>query len=328
MSTNEMSVKENKMKRRISAMGNNLSLMITIIIIFIVLSFASPHFLTIGNIMNILLASAIILIRASGATIAMITGGMDISQNALGAVTGVALAMMAAQLGLPLWILIILSVVFGLAMGSLNASLITIFKINPIITTLGTMQIFRGIAWLISDKTIMIKDSTLTFMGRGRIFDVIPISVLIAIGVFLLAVFVLKRTPFGRKVFMVGGNERASYLSGINARRVKFIAYVISAVAASFAGFLMACQVGAALPSAGAGSEMATLTAIILGGLSLAGGKGSMLGSLLGIIILSTISNGLTLLSVNAYVQMVVTGVILILAVMLDVIRSGELRKK
>jgi ribose transport system permease protein len=165
-------------------------------------------------------------------------------------------------------------------------------------------------------------------MGRGRLGGIIPWAVLIAVGIFILAVWVLKFTTFGRKVYMIGGNENASFLSGINAKRVKFISYILSAAAASFAGFLLTCQVGSALPQSGSGTEMFTISAIILGGLSLSGGKGSLFGTFLGIMVLSTINNGLTLLSVNAYVQMVVTGAILILAVLLDVIRSGALKKQ
>lgn len=316
------------LRQKIGGMGNNLSLIIALIAIFIVLTFASPYFLSIDNLMNILLASSIVLIRASGATIAMITGGMDISQNSVGAVTGVVLATLALNFGLPLWILIILSIGLGILMGAANSTLISIFKINPIITTLGTMQILRGLAWIITDKTIMISDPALIEMGRGRLGGVIPWAVLIAVGIFILAVWVLKYTTFGRKVYMIGGNENASFLSGINAKRVKFIAYILSSAAAAFAGFLLTCQVGSALPQSGSGTEMFTISAIILGGLSLSGGKGSLAGTFLGIMVLSTINNGLTLLSINAYVQMVVTGAILILAVLLDVIRSGALKKQ
>ncbi len=327
MNNNSLGARRPSFKSTLSGMGNNLSLLVALIIIWVVLTFASPYFLSIDNLMNILLASSVILIRASGATIAMITGGMDISQNSVGAVASVVCALLAFNQGFTLIPLILLSIVLGIAMGVINSTLISVFKINPIITTLGTMQILRGVAWTITDKTVMIKDPVMIAFGRGRLFDVIPYSVLVAILFFLLALFVLKYTIFGRKVFMIGGNENASFLSGINAKRVKFAAYVISAVTASFAGFLLACQLGAALPQSGSGTEMTTLSAIILGGLSLSGGKGSMWGTLLGILVLQTINNGLTLLSVNAYVQMIVTGAILILAVLLDVIRSGQLKK-
>jgi len=146
--------------------------------------------------------------------------------------------------------------------------------------------------------------------------------------VLIIVYYLLNFTSFGRKVYMVGGNERASYLSGINANRVKFVAFVISGLTAGIAGFLVACQVGAALPQSGAGTEMTTISAVILGGISLSGGKGKMSGTILGILILQTINNGLTLQSINAYFQMIVSGGVLLIAVMIDVVRSGALRKQ
>ena len=159
-------------------------------------------------------------------------------------------------------------------------------------------------------------------------FGVVPYVAIIAIVVLAIVYYILKFTSFGRKVYMVGGNEHASYLSGINVNRVKFVAFLISGVTAGIAGFLLAAQVGAALPQSGAGTEMTTISAVILGGISLAGGKGTISGIILGILILQTINNGLTLLSVNAYFQMVVSGSVLLIAVMIDVIRSGALKKQ
>ena len=196
----------------------------------------------------------------------------------------------------------------GLLMGSINASLVSFLKIPAIIATLGTMQIFRGAAWLIKDATVMVSDKTMLALGRGRLVGVVPYSVLIAIVILAITYYILKYTSFGRKVYMVGGNEQASFLSGINSKFVKLMAFIFSGLTAAIAGFLLACQVGAALPQSGAGTEMNTISAVILGGVSLAGGKGKMSGTILGILILQTINNGLTLLSVNAYYQMVVSG--------------------
>jgi len=314
------------LRSRISDLGNTLSLIIALAIICVVLSIVSPFFLSVKNIMNIFLFSSIVAIRGSGLTIAMILGGLDISQNSVGAVTGILIAMLSLT-GAPGWVLILMVLVLGAVMGLINATLISVFKINPIITTLGTMQIFRGVAWLINDKTIMIKDPFLIQLGRGRLLDIIPYSAIIAIVIIFIAYYILRYTSFGRKVYMVGGNEHASYLSGINSMKVKFGAFIISAVTGAIAGFLLSCQVGAALPQAGAGTEMATISAVILGGISLAGGKGKISGTILGILILSTINNGLTLLNVNAYFQMVVNGAVLLLAVLIDVIRSGAMKK-
>jgi ribose transport system permease protein len=277
--------------------------------------------------MNVLMFASILAIRASGLTVSMILGGMDISQNAVGAVTAL-LAILFSISGAPWWQVLVLVVVLGLLMGVINATLVTVFKIAAIITTLGTMQIFRGAAWLIKDATVMVADPVLIALGRGRMFGVIPYVTIIALVVVMIVWYLLNFTSFGRKVYMVGGNERASYLSGINANRVKFIAFVISGLTAGIAGFLVACQVGAALPQSGSGTEMSTISAVILGGISLSGGKGKMSGTILGILILQTINNGLTLLSVNAYFQMVVSGGVLLIAVMIDVVRSGALKKQ
>lgn len=328
MSTNEAALRQRSFKEKMGSMGNNLSLIIAIIGLCIAMSIASPHFFSFNNMMNILLASAITLIRASGATIAMITGGMDLSQNSVGAIAGVVCSTASLSMGAPLWVVILIGIGVGLGFGAINGVLIAYLKINPIITTIATMQIFRGIAWLITDVTLQVSDKSWIFMGRGYIGDLVPVSVIIAFGFFFLAFFLLKYTRFGRQVYMVGGNEVASRLSGINANKVKFICYLISGLAAGFAGMLVAGQVGAALPQNGDGTEMDVISAIVLGGLSLSGGRGSMVGTLLGILVLQIVANGLQLLSVSQYLQWVITGCILVLAVLIDVIRSGALKKQ
>lgn len=313
--------------RSIMDLGNTLSLAIALFLLCVVWALMSPYFLTLQNVMNVLMFASILAIRASGLTVSMILGGMDISQNSVGAVTAL-LCILFSVSGAPWWQVLILVVLLGLAMGFINATLVSVFKIAAIITTLGTMQIFRGTAWIIKDATVMVTDPVLLALGRGRMFGVVPYVTIIALVVLVIVWYLLNFTSFGRKVYMVGGNERASYLSGINVNRVKFAAFVISGLAAGISGFLVACQVGAALPQSGAGSEMNTIAAVILGGISLSGGKGKMSGTILGILILQTINNGLTLQSVNAYFQMVVSGGVLLIAVMIDVVRSGALRKQ
>ena len=329
MTTNESTGTGKTLKnlwQRAMDLGNILSLAIALILMSIVWAVLSPYFLTLKNIMNVLMFASILAIRASGLTVAMITGGLDISQNAIGAVTAL-LCALASLAGAPFWLIIFMVIGLGFLMGVINATLHAVLKIAAIIATLGTMQIFRGVAWLIKDATVMVTDPVILMLGRGRLFGVIPYVTIIAIVILAVTYYLLKFTAFGRKVYMVGGNEQASYLSGININRIKFSAFVISGITAGIAGFLLAAQVGAALPQSGAGTEMSTISAVILGGISLAGGKGRMAGVILGILILQTINNGLTLLSVNAYFQMVVSGAVLILAVMIDVIRSGALRK-
>jgi len=316
-----------------------MSLLIALIAICVVMGFTSPFFWTINNWMTLLLSGAILIIRASGATPVMLTAGLDISQNSTGAFVAITVATLTYTYEWPLPVNLLIVIGMGVGLGAINGTLIAILKINPLIATLGTMMVYRGLAWAVNLKTQNIKDQSLIFMGRGRLFEVkaatggqgflgIPISIIIAIAAFIFIYWLLKYTGYGRKIYMIGGNETASYLSGINAVRAKFIAYLISGVAASYAGFLSACQVGAALPQAGQGTEMNTIAAVVLGGLSLAGGKGNMIGTILGCLILTVITNGLDLNQIQTNRQFIVTGAVLIVAVLLDVVRSGALKKQ
>ena len=315
------------LKQHASNMGNTLSLFIALIVIGIVWSFMTPYFLTMVNMMNVLMFAGAMAIRASGLTVAMIMGGLDLSQNANGALTAILCALVSGA-GAPWWAVALMVIGCGLVLGSVNASLVTFAKIPAFITTLATMQIFRGIAWLISDRTIMIMDQNIVRLGRGRIGEVFPILAIIAIVILLITYFILNYTTFGRQIYMVGGNKQASYLSGINSNKVTFVAFVYSGLMGAIAGFLLAAQVGAALPQGSAGTEMIPIAAVILGGVSLAGGKGKISGTILAVLILQIITNGLQLQGIPQYVQWVVTGGILLVAVFMDVIRSGALRKQ
>ena len=314
-------------KQILASMGNTLSLLIALIVLGAVWAIMTPYFLTVQNVMNVLMFAGAMAIRSSGLTVAMIMGGLDLSQNANGALVAI-LGAMAAASGAPWWVVLLIVVAGGLILGGINASLVTFAKIPAFITTLATMQIFRGIAWLFSDKTIMMNDQVLISLGRGRLGEVFPYLAIIAIVILAVTYYVLNFTAFGRKVYMVGGNQQASYLSGINSRSVTFIAFVYSGLMGAIAGFLLACQVGAALPQASQGTEMVPIAAVILGGVSLSGGKGKMSGTILAVVILQIITNGLQLQGIQQYVQWVVTGGVLLLSVFIDVIRSGALRKQ
>lgn len=319
-------------KQRLSNMGNTLSLLIALIVLGAVWAIMTPHFLTAKNIMNVLMFAGAMAIRSSGLTVAMIMGGLDLSQNATGALTAIVCAL-ASIAGAPWWLVVIMVFASGLVLGGVNASLVTFAKIPAFITTLATMQIFRGAAWLISEKTIMLPDQNLVVLGRGRLGEeamgdwAIPSIAIVAVVILAITYFILNYTSFGRKVYMVGGNKQASYLSGISSNKVTFIAFVYSGLLGAIAGSLLSYQVGAALPQASAGTEMVPIAAVILGGVSLSGGKGKISGTILAVLILQIITNGLQLQGIAQYVQWVVTGCVLLLAVFIDVVRSGALRK-
>jgi len=313
---------------KIKGSGTTLSLFLVYIILCVVFFIMSPFFLTLNNFLNIGTHSSIVGVMAVGVTISMLLGAIDISQYSVAALAGMVAAVMMGN-ETHAFVAVAVALLVGILCGMVNGLLVAVLKIPAVIATLGTMQIFRGFAFLTTEgSTVMIANPTYSLFGRGFILNTIPIALVIVAVAFILGHLLLKYTKFGRYVFAVGGNESASYLTGINIAKVKMKALIISGFCAALAGVIISSQVGAAIPMTGVGMEMGVLSAVILGGISLSGGKGKMSGTLIGVLILATIQNGLTLLSVRTFYQMIINGLVLILAVTLDVIRSGALSKK
>ena len=213
---------------------------------------------------------------------------------------------------------VIVGILVGMACGALNGMLITVVKINPFITGLGTMTILRGLGYLVNNAlAISITNNAYKFIGQGNIFG-IPFIVIIMLVIFVVVGLVLKYTKFGRNVYSVGGNARATYLAGVNINTERFKIYLVSGLMAGIAGICQASLTGTANPTAAADLAMVGISAVVLGGASLAGGKGNILGTIVGVIMLGTISNGLTLLNLSQYYQDICRGAILLLAVSLD----------
>jgi ribose transport system permease protein len=189
---------------------------------------------------------------------------------------------------------------------------------------MGNQYIIRGLCYILTEaKTILFKNEALEFIGRGKILG-IPNSILIMAFVFFILSYMLNKTPYGRKIYAVGSNERAAYLSGINAVRTKMIAYIISGVASGIAGIITLSQVGASVPSSGVGSEMEIIASVYLGGVAATGGKGNLFGTFLGVLVICVINNGLTLAGVQSYWQTLVRGVVILVAVYVDTIRTKK----
>lgn len=315
--------------KKASAGSTSVSLAIALLIAVVVFTIVSPNhvFMSPRNFSNILVNCSITAIMAAGSTVAMLLGGMDISQYAvatLGSCTAAILIEKGASFSVTLLIMILVCVICG----TVNGFLVSTLKIPAVVTTMGTMQIFRGIAYIVTDaKTIMILNPRYLVVGRSYILGIIPVSILLMAFVYIFTFYVLKYTSFGRKVFAVGGNKQASYLSGISAVKIQFGAMMYSAVCAGIGGFLLSSQTGAAIPSSGSGSEMSVLTGVILGGISLSGGKGKISGTILGVLVVAVVKNGLTLCNVDAFIQMIVEGSILVIAVFLDLARNGAYKK-
>ena len=222
-----------------------------------------------------------------------------------------------------------LAVLAGIALGGLcaliNAVIITKGRVVAFITTLGTMTIFRGLAQIVSGgKTILISDGMFKASGRTYLFHVIPIPVIVMILTFVIFGIVLKYTKFGRQVYAVGGNSQASFLAGIQVTNTHMAIYTIERFCAGVAGIMLAAQSGAGIPSAAGDINMESISAVILGGVSLSGGKGKITGTVLGVLILACLNNGLNLLAVPAFYQEVIRGIVLILAVWFDMMKEKK----
>lgn len=302
--------------------STQFSVVCAIVGLGILFTILSPYFLSLENLMNIGVYASVMGILAAGETLALITGGLDISIASVAAFAGMVVATLI-QAGYDVTLAIIAALAVGAFAGALNAFINTALKINPLITTLSTMSIFRSLAFITSSgKTITITHNG--FLAIGRDFTLgIPNSLLLMVLVFVVVGYILSQTSFGRRLYAIGSNKYASYLSGINITRSKYALFTLAGIFSAFAGVLMASQTGAGLPQAANGMEMNVIAGVILGGVSLSGGKGNMIGTFLGVFLLAMIQNGMVLLNIQSYYQLLVKGVILVIAVYIDVLRNG-----
>ena len=288
-------------------------------LLILVLSLKSPYFLSLNNFFNILVAVSTIGLIAVAMTLVIVSGGIDLSVGSIVALTGVCVAQLSHQM--PIGAAVAIALVVGVAVGYFNGLAITKIGINPLIATLGTLSIARGLAFVFSGGLTQSIDSEgFGFLGRGFVAGV-PFQVIVMVVLFALAAWVMKFTTFGRGIYAVGGNANAARLAGLPVSRLQLAVYVLSGACAALGGVFLASQLGAGAPASSSGLELSVIAAVILGGTSLSGGKGTIAGTLLGVLILGTLNNGLTLLNVSSYYQDVARGVVLLLAVGLDQLR-------
>lgn len=309
----------------VAAHRQTLSIVIAYVGICVVFSILSPHFMTFQNFKNIGLYASIIGVMAAGLTVPMLLGCLDLSQYSVATASSIVVTILAANMGWPIHWAVILAILLGAVCGLLNGIIVAHLNITSMIATMSTMYIFRAVCYIVTDgKSLVFSMPEFNGLARGEILF-IPVSVWILVAVFVILGFVLNKTAYGRSVYAVGSNARASYLSGMNIPKIQITAFVISGACAAVAGIILLAQTGACVPSAGTGQEMEIIAAVVLGGLSLMGGKGKITGTVLGLLIMVTITNGLTLLSVQSYYQMLVRGMVIILAVYVD---SGRQKKE
>jgi ribose/xylose/arabinose/galactoside ABC-type transport system permease subunit len=293
---------------------------------FILFSVLSPHFATVDNLLNVTLQTSITAIIAVGMTFVILTAGIDLSVGSLVAFAGVTTTFVL-RIDVPLPVAYILGIgaglLFGVCSGSLAGAFVTKFRITPFIVTLALMTIWRGAAFVVTEgRPVWELPEGFAEIARGRLFF-IPIPTLIMLIVFGAAHFTLTQTRFGRYVYAVGGNIEAARLAGINTNGVLLKVYIISGVLSALSGILLASRVNSGQPNAGLMYELDVIAAVVVGGTSLFGGKGTVLGTLIGSLLIGVLRNGLNLMNVESYVQQVVVGVVILLAVLLDRMRKS-----
>lgn len=309
-----------KSVRTVSAF-REFALIIVLAIFAIAMSFASPVFLNKENIEAILLALSVEATIATGMVILLISGGLDLSVGSTLGLTGV-VAGLSLTAGIPAPLSIGIGLIAALAVGFANGLLVSKLKINPFITTLGMSITIRGLLLVIAQgRAVLNLPPSFTVIGQGRLFGIqYPIYIMLVL--VIIGDLLMRNSRFFRQNYYIGGNEKAARLSGINVDTVKIANYCIVALLAGVAGLLITARFGSASVTVGSGTELRVITATIIGGASLNGGEGSVFGAFLGALFMGVLANALNLLGVDVYWQNLVTGLILITAVVIDVINE------
>ena len=290
-----------------------------LVLLSIGLSIASPNFLTPSNLFSVLRQVSYSGLIAFGMTFIILIGGIDLSVGAILALVGIVTASLI-QAGMDPILASCIGLLLGAACGAINGLLVSFGRIAPFIATLATMILFRGIAQEYSQsKPISINvDGFFNEIGSGYLFDTIPVPVVLMLLVYYMLWFVLKKTRFGRHVYALGGSEDVARISGLKVRSLKLWVYTLSGLMSGLAALVVTSRLSSASPNAGAMYELDAIAAVVLGGTSLSGGRGWIFGTLVGVVLLGILSNGLNLLNVSSNYQLIIKGVVILFAVLLD----------
>lgn len=321
-----------------------LRTLIALIVVTAYFCIMAPNFIALGNLVIISKHVAINAFLAIGMTYVIITGGIDLSVGSIVGLVGMISGLLITR-GIPIpfmdataypnvFEIIAFALLTGILVGLINGVLITRFSVAPFIATLGTMYIARGSALLMSNGETFanlvgrpeLGNTGFPILGSGTVFGV-PVAIILMVIVALVAAYVAGRTPLGRQIYAIGGNERASLLSGVYVNRVKLTVYVVSGACAAIAGLIISSQLVASHPASGTSFEMNAIAAAVLGGTSLAGGRGTIGGTIIGAFVIGVLSDGLVMMGVSEFWQMVIKGVVIIAAVILDQMQRKMARR-
>lgn len=315
--------------RLMDGIKSQLGILIALLVMCIFLSIASDSFFAAANIFNVLRQIAVNVFLACGMTMVIILGGIDLSVGAVIALSGCTCATMIVKAGINPFLAILVSIAIGAVIGLINGSIVAFSTIPPFIVTLATMNISRGLARvMVNNKTVAVNNSVYKFIGTGYVGP-IPIHIIFILIVTIISAVILNRTSFGRSIYAVGGNKMAAQYSGIDAKKVILLVFVINGILAGCAGILSSSRTMVGQYSLGDGAEMDAITAVVLGGTSMTGGVGTIGGTVIGCIIVGVLNNGMNLLGIDSSWQYVVQGVVVLLAVGIDFLKkSGTFQKR
>jgi ribose transport system permease protein len=308
--------------KKLAAFNRELGLVAAIIIMVAIFSIVEPVYLSTSNLLDIMDQSVINGLLALGITFAIIKGGIDLSVGSIFAIVIVVVGDLLVR-GMSPVVAIVAGIILGLILGAFNGLLITKLRLQPFIATLGTMSAYRGLAYIITGgwPVLDIPDNFRSIFNSD-VFGNIPISIFVLLAFAIVGHIILKYTKLGTYIYAIGGNEEATLLSGVNVDRSKIMAYALSGAGAALAGMVLLARLGSGEPAAGQGYELNAIAAAAIGGASLAGGKGNMMCTLLGAILLSTLKVGLVVVGVDTFWQYIATGAIIVIAAYFEVIQD------
>jgi ribose transport system permease protein len=302
--------------------SDQLGIAIALVILITLMALIAPYFWSVNNLLEVMRQVSAIAILAAGGTFVILTAGIDLSVGSALGVTAMT-AIVLSDIQAPAIVSILGALAAGAVIGAINGVFIARFALPAFIVTLAALTYLRGIDYVGTGGTTLIPAAVeYSWIGQASVLGV-PYAVIIMLLVYVVGWFLLNRTVFGRQVMAIGGNAEAARLSGIPVRRIIFSVYVISGISAGIAGLIVSSRLESAVPDLGTGYELNAIAAIVLGGTSLAGGRGSLVGTFIGAIFIAVITNGMTLMNVASFYQQIIMGVVILLAVLVDRLRRG-----
>ena len=320
MSGKEVKIKGQGMKDRAVFMflRHNLGIMLVLLLLVVLLSALSPVFLTPNNLLTVLKQISHNMCLALGMTLVIILGGIDLSVGALVAMIGTVTVGLIVNQGVPIFVGILMGLFLGIICGAINGGFVAFFKLPAFIVTLSMMNIARGVAYIYcGGKTTRIMDERFVKIGTGSL-GLVPVPVIYMLVMIVIFSILLNKTKFGTYIYAIGGNREAARLSGVPIKLTEIAVFTIAGFMASFAGIVLAARMYSGQPSVGDGHELNAIAACVLGGISMSGGVGRIGGTVMGVLVMGVINNGLNLLNVSTYWQYVAKGAIILIAVMVD----------